>query len=287
MDLRNRLFPYPIIGEGFDDYKKSTFTSNIKVDTYGNKIRVTAEFNLNNESILKLIQEDSLIYAVHVECSETSFRNVYLSKKDSIDIEIEDSKISGKVEIAVLLVCNKDIYNYTNYDFNEDYEGVFFTFERGNIIGIGGEAKVNIDKNKEELGKLPSIVSIIMKKGNEKNFNIDCTCEKIKILLNEEDYNKYKKISNVKKFQVIFHSMIVMPALIYVFDSMKGDIESYEDYRWFLSIKKSLLRYKIELNEETLNNKSSVELAQMILDMPLNRAFNTLATDEDEEGEEE
>ena len=287
MDLRNRLFPYPIIGEGFDDYKKSTFTSNIKVDTYGNKIRVTAEFNLNNESILKLIQEDSLIYAVHVECSETSFRNVYLSKKDSIDIEIEDSKISGKVEIAVLLVCNKDIYNYTNYDFNEDYEGVFFTFERGNIIGIGGEAKVNIDKNKEELGKLPSIVSIIMKKGNEKNFNIDCTGEKIKILLNEEDYNKYKKISNVKKFQGIFHSMIVMPALIYVFDSMKGDIESYEDYRWFLSIKKSLLRYKIELNEETLNNKSSVELAQMILDMPLNRAFNTLATDEDEEGEEE
>lgn len=287
MDLRNRLFPYPIIGEGFDDYKISTFTSNIIIDTYGNKIRVTADFNLNNDYILNLIKNDYLIYAIHIECSETSFRNVYLSKVDSITVEIEDSKISGKVEIASLLVCNKNIYNYTNYDFNEDYEGVFFTFEKGNIIGIGGEVKANIDKTKEELGKLPSIISIIMKKSSEKYFNINCDGDKIKIILNEEDYEKYRNISNVGKFQGIFHSMIAMPALIYVFDLMKDGIEDYENYRWFRSLRKSLERYKIVLNEETLSSNDSVKLAQMILDMPLNRAFNALVTDEYEEGEEE
>lgn len=286
MDLRNRLFPYPVIGEGFDDYKKSTFISDVKVDTYGNKIRVTANFTLDNEAICQFMQNDYFVYAIHIECPETSFRNVYMTREERIDIEVDESKISGKIEIASLLICNKDIYNYTNYDLNDDYEGAFFTFEKGNIIGIGGQVKANIDKEKEELGKLPSIISIIMKKGNEKNFSIDCNGDKIKILLNEKDYQNYKKISTVKRYQGIFHSMIAMPALIYVFDIMRGHIEDFEDYRWFRGLSKSLVRYKINLNEESLE-KESVELAQMVLDMPLNRALENLSIDECEEGEEE
>ena len=125
-----------------------------------------------------------------------------------------------------------------------------------------------------------------MKKGKEKNFSIDCNGDKIKILLNEEDYKNYKKISNVRKYQGIFHSMIAMPALIFVFECLKENIEEFEDYRWFISLSKSLARYKIELNKEILG-KESVELAQMVLDMPLNRALENLSIDECEEGEEE
>ena len=256
------------------------------MDTYGDKIRVIADFTLDNEAIFQLIQNDYFIYAIHIECPETSFRNVYMTKEERINIEIEESKISGKIEIVSLLICNKDIYNYTNYDLNDDYEDAFFTFEKGNIIGIGGQVKVNIDKEKEERGKLPSIISIIMKKGKEKNFSIDCNGDKIKILLNEEDYKNYKKISNVRKYQGIFHSMIAMPAFIFLFVCLKENIEEFEDYRWFISLSKSLARYKIELNKEILG-KESVELAQMVLDMPLNRALENLSIDECEEGEEE
>ena len=222
-----------------------------------------------------------------MECPETSYRNAFKSKNTDIEFEIEDNKISGKAEVSVLLVCNKEMYNYTNYDFNEDYEGVFFTFEKGNIIGIGGQVKADIDKNKEELGKIPSILSIIMKKGNDKDFNISLDGDKIKILLNEEDYGNYLKIANIRKFQGIFHSMIAMPALIYVFDEMKsGGIDGFEDYRWFTSLKKSLERYKVTLNDETLKLSQSVKLAQMILDMPLKRALNSLSIDEFKEEEE-
>ena len=66
----------------------------------------------------------------------------------------------------------------------------------------------------------------------------------------------------------------------------KEGISEFEDLRWFKSIKRTLNKNNMILNEELLDTIPSFELAQKSLDLPINRAFDTLVsmdtTDEEE-----
>lgn len=287
MDLANKLFPYPIIGEGYDDYKSTTFESSATPSYCGHKINVKISMNVNNKEIKNLIFNDFISYVVHIECPNTCFREIISSKENNIEFEVDEGKVSGKVELSILLVAKKDIFNYRNYDLNDDYGETFFSFEKGNILGIGAQYKWDIDKSNEKLGKISSIFSVIMKKGKDKDFSIDIQGDKIKLLLCEEDYVNYKKIFRVKSYEGIIHSMFVLPALVYVFEQLKkSSIEDYEENRWINGIRKSIESYNIKFNDETIRTYESVKLAQMILDMPINRGLSILSKDEFE-GEDE
>lgn len=289
MDLRNKLFPYPILGEGYDDYRNSYLKDNVERETLGNKIILNINIETNNEEIKKLIEDDYCSYACHLECPATSYRKVIRSKENHIELKIEDKDICGKLQIAIFIVVEKSIDNYTNCDLNEDYDGVFFDFDKGNIIGIGGQYEIQIDKCNDELGKIPSIFSIIKRKEKEKHrdFYINLNNDKIQLLLSEEDYNNYRKIYDVNKFEPIIHSIIILPALIFVFEELsKGELDAFAEYRWFRGLKKSLARYKVVLNEELLRREDALKLAQMVLDLPVSRALGALCLDEDFEGDE-
>ena len=90
MDLRNKLFPYPILGEGYDDYRNSYLKDNVERDTLGNKIILNINIETNNEEIKKLIEDDYCSYACHLECPATSYRKVIRSKENHIELKIED-----------------------------------------------------------------------------------------------------------------------------------------------------------------------------------------------------
>ncbi|MDD3241990.1 MAG: hypothetical protein PHQ64_04405 [Bacilli bacterium] len=286
MDLKYRLFPYPILGEYYDDYKNTSFTDTINYEINGNKLSFKAKFETDNEEIKELINNDKLIYAIHVECAQTSYRKMMKTKENSISFDIKDSEVIDKIEISTFIIVNKEIKKYKNIDFNDDYLGTNFDLKPGNIIGVGSQWKIEVDKSKDELGKLPSIFSILMKKDNDREFSINLLDDKINILLSEKDYLNYKRIADNILLEPVFHSTIVLPALIYVFEELsKGDISEFEEYRWFKGLRKSLAKYNILLDDETIRIEGSVKLAQKILDMPLERALEGLLKDEDDEEE--
>ena len=85
----------------------------------------------------------------------------------------------------------------------------------------------------------------------------------------------------------VLHSMLIVPALIYTFEMLRKEgIGEFEDLRWFKSIKRTLNKNNMALNEAVLDNIPSFELAQKSLDLPVNRAFDALVsidtTDEEE-----
>ena len=61
---------------------------------------------------------------------------------------------------------------------------------------------------------------------------------------------------------------------------------SFEDLRWFKSIKRTLNKNNMTLDETLLDTLPSFELAQKSLDLPINRALDALVsidtTDEEE-----
>ena len=81
---------------------------------------------------------------------------------------------------------------------------------------------------------------------------------------------------------------VIIHALIYAFERLRQDgVEEYDTYRWCKSVKKTLAKYEIKLNEETLEREASYTLAQKLLDSPVNRAFAALVAEDDGVDEED
>ena len=95
------------------------------------------------------------------------------------------------------------------------------------------------------------------------------TSDKIQIHLNSKDYSDYMLISKMHGLSQTMHSSLILPALIYVFEQLKCNMEEYESYRWFRSIGLVLKKHNMILNEELLRDKTSLELVT-------ERAYNAI-----------
>lgn len=277
MELKYKLFPYPVLWNVLDDYKTTHFISKINVSKTIKRIKISCEFDMNNIEIENHIKSRNAEYLVHIECSQTAYRNVIFTSENNIECEIKESDLNGKVSVCTFIVAKKHISSFKNYDFNDDYLDVTFKIERGAIIAIGSQAQIKIEKNSDELTNLPSIFSIIRKNTDERiGMQVEMASDKIRICLNKEDYSSYQLICKMQGLNQIMHSSLIFPALIYVFEQLKLSLSEYEDYRWYKSITVVLKKYKLSLDENLLQNKTSIELAQILLDMPTERAFNAL-----------
>lgn len=69
---------------------------------------------------------------------------------------------------------------------------------------------------------------------------------------------------------------------------MKKDFTEtdYTEYKWFRALENIFKKNGQELNKELLENEISIDLAQRVLNYPIERAFNSL-TNEDEGDDEE
>lgn len=287
MDLKHKLFPYPVLATYMDDYKDNTFESSASINRIAKEIEFELKCKVNNKGLCELIDQEKASYVFHIECAPTSYRQVVTTKENCVYHKIEAGKLVGKVQICTFIVAIQDIETYQNDDFADDYEGTLFTIEKGNILAIGDQFNVIVDKEKDELGKIPSVFSILRKiNPNEKELSVDIDNSKVKIWLPEKEYYNYQRIANVPALQPSLHGMIVLPVLVHIFEQMKqGGIEDYEEHRWFKSIKKSLGMHDIELNAESIQRECSIKLAQLVLEMPVARALDGLVAGSLEEGE--
>lgn len=242
MDIKYKMFPYPVLGDLYDDYKNSKILDDIHYEKVGKEIIFKMRCYTNNIELRELIDRGKASYTFHIECPQTSYRNILKTNKEVADFTVNEDKICGKVQVCVFIIANSDIKNFKSCDFDEVYEDASFNIEKGNIIAISNQYNLQIDKEKEDLGKVPSIFSIFKEIGKvEGGMSFELGGDKIKILLCEKDYESYKKIANSPRLQPVLHSMIIIPALVYVFELLrKEEFENYEDNRWFRVIRKTL-----------------------------------------------
>lgn len=152
---------------------------------------------------------------------------------------------------------------------------------------LGGQYDITIVKDTEELAKIPSIFTICKRAADtDGKAEIDIDGDKIAITLSNSSFQNYKMLTNMPSYLPVFHSMLIFPTLIYVFETLRRDgIEEYEGRRWYAAVKKTLAKYGVALNEDVLCDTPSYDLAQKLLDMPVERALNAIAALDDEEEE--
>lgn len=276
MQLRNRYYPYPVIVEGGDYYDNSEFSSSVNQEMEGYDAKITITVELNDTLLLQKIEQGEVVYAHHIECPQTCYRRVIKTKEKVKDILLKDKDVNGIVQICSFVIAEKDIDKYTNESFAADYRGWKFNIEKGCILAIGNQYNVRINKIRDDLANTSSIFSIVPNADQtENNLLVDLGQQKIVISLPEKTYQQYYNIQGYIDIQPAMHSMIIVPALVYVFSELRSteNLEEMEYYRWYRSLKKACNGIGINIDEEGLKKMDLFKVAQQLLNSPISKAI--------------
>ena len=284
MEIRNRLFPYPVLCIENDDYTDSEFyvNNNLKEELTD----ITFSFDIflkNNEELQYLIQKGYAEFAIHIECSTTAFRTIIKTSSNKIKYSIAKSKVNGWIDILGTIVATKKITEFKSEHLNEDYDESVI-FEKGSILAYYNLPRVFVTKNYEELAGDNAFFTVIKKLSidNEEQTPVtyDISDAKIKILVDEDIYNEYIKYHGNANMEPLTNSLLVMPAIVYMIDTLRYEgVKQYKPLYWYQKISKSCQLQNQSFEEDIIYNdeKTSMEIAQEMLLLPITRAFAGLS----------
>lgn len=279
----SRLYPYPILSPMYDDYVNSTFKIEVKAYKKVKKLLLRIHCELQNDELLELIKEKKAKVVCHFECPKTKFRYLTDLKLADNSFEIKSSDINNQLQIIAFIIAKDSIEHFNSKDFNKDYGNAKFSFEPCAILAISNQLVIPIEKDIYELSNVPSIISVVPynEEKNNKRMIVDMDSDdKIRILLFQDEYKKYAELGNgISNFTPILYSILIIPALIYVFETLKSDesvFQLYESKRWFKVLKKKLESMDKKFDYENIRTLDSLELAQEIIETPLVDSLSNL-----------
>jgi len=271
MKFNNISFPHPVLGIA------DTISGNIdfsdEVLSEKGIYRIKFELNQNNNDINQLLQQDKAEYFCEVTCTNTLYREIFTSSDNNINFEIPKKNVKGKVEFTCLLISKTAIPDYVNTDVHSDYEDFDFDIEKGDVLAFFGKSSFNADIRYERL-KAVSQILVVKPTKDFDIVNINLEEPKITVEIPEEDYENFaSNYADDKKYDPVFHSSIVLNALLIALYNIK----KYKDKFWAEAI-----IYRIENEKDIFQNlgidesENVPEIAQRLLEKPLSRLFTGL-----------
>lgn len=177
------------------------------------------------------------------------------------------------------IVAKEKIPVFKSSHLNEDYDEEV-SFEKGAILAYYNLPKVYITKNYEELAGDNAFFTVVKRITAEKDeqnpVTYDINEAKIKILVDEEIYNEYIKYHANPNMEPLTNALLVMPALVYTIDTLRSDgVEKFKSLYWYQKINKSCQLQGLNFEEDMIfdYDKTSIEIAQSMLLLPITRAF--------------
>ena len=285
MYLKNRDYSYPVLGDGTGSYVSGSFITDFDAITDMEEIVVTMKPTLDSKGLQKLVDEGKAEIVCHVECQKTSFRKIYRTGIQDFSFRIPKGKLNDKTQICGFLVAKEDISGFSCEDFAPEYKGISFPIGRGCFLAIGSQYDFIVEDKLDALRNTSSIFLISEDKQNpdREDIDVDLKEEKIVIKTSQKVKSIYYNMKGKAAFQKIFHSMLVLPALISALQSMKNPEErsDHESRRWFRSLMKVL--NEIGITEENIDMIEPLTLAQKIIGNPIYYAMTDEISDSGEE----
>ncbi|MCB6435869.1 hypothetical protein [Thomasclavelia ramosa] len=282
MQIRNRLFSYPVYSNDVDDYKINSFSFEYDIENNGDFIKIIYFTKILNENIIHKIREKVIKLTILIECPKTAYRQLFILDELKGDLEIPSQILSSKVEICCLLIANSNFIINKECGISSDYLNTSFSIKKGFIIGYDNAYPFIVDKVKEDNFKPSSIISVVKKLDLDNQMDIDLdNDQKIKIQLGKEMYRYFVQLQGQDKLPIV-HSLIVLPALVYVISQIK-DVsirETYEEYYWYRCIAKQLEILNIDIDSSVFKSMTALSIAQELLKCPLKKALVNLTTTE-------
>jgi len=141
---------------------------------------------------------------------------------------------------------------------------------------VGGSSSFIANKGWLSTKSVASFMTI--RCGNKKDgpMEVDLSSEsgKIVITLSKNDFGKYQIYRQNESYYPIYHSCIVFPALLCALNNMMSHEgkEEFQDYLWY-QVLEERKRTDDKLKDLPWDILTAPEIAQTILESPINRVF--------------
>lgn len=279
MEISNKLFPYPVLASFNDDYVESNFDVEIKIKSNNRQYVIfDVQVVLENDHLLNLIENDLVDFAIHIECSNTSYRSLIRFSDLSYELVIPSGMINKKVTLCPYILARKTIVDYFNPQFNKYYEGLSFHIDRHSILAISLPSDIFIEKDYDEIKKVSSIFSIVKDLNEESRDIIVEKDDLIRIKVPQKQYDDFKNLTIGLTHMDIINSIVIVPVLVGVFEECKRNgtlfVEEYQEFKWYRALKKALKKKEIDIESETFKEQDSLILAQSLLENPIMKAID-------------
>lgn len=226
-------FPHPVLGNAGDVDGEFNVTMGIS-RTDDRKI-VFENFSpgITNTYIESLINNGDASCFVKVHCSST-FSTWLLDTNTKI--EIDENDVANKIEVQVLVITQKEISNYTDTSFNQQYGKEIFSLNKNEVIAISGKETIQIPKVDEKLG----LGNIFHFKSHQHDKPIGFQFMQDKIHINypetkNGEHPPHQMFSTSKTRWTAFNIFII-PALAEAFKFIDADPDIASRYEWFTVI---------------------------------------------------
>ena len=231
MRLDYLSFPHPVLGLRDDvagDYEVTHSVQKNRDD-----IVISVSHRLLQNSLESLISRNEASFLTEVQCPQTLFRVAYISHDPNQVIIIPASSLRDFVEVSFFVIANQTISPYENKEANNDYAGFKIEVSNGDVLAYGGHEHFFADKRWEAQKSVSNFVEIRPYSNLNGPMKFFLGEEKIIVNLPAGDFKSYRKLVGYDQFAPMFHSSIVLPALMFTISEMISNAEQYDNRSWF------------------------------------------------------
>lgn len=272
-------YPWPVLGDG--DAIAGVFSPVTEISLSSDVIKIGGNFNLNNKTIQKLIDNGEAAYTLQIMCTATNFRNCYLFSGSQFDVSLPSTDLRGVVSLEYFVTALKDIVDYLNDDAHLDYGTTRVDLSPGDILADGGSEKFDAKKRYAGTKNVSDFLEVLRDVNLYGPMNVSPEQDKIIVRLPSIDYDKIAAFSNSKSesYNSILHASLAFPALLIALQYAFEDQEYYQQFLWY-----SVLRERVEKENLDWSKENISIVAQAILKNPVERMLSGLKgiTDEQE-----
>ena len=283
MEIKNRLFPYPVLCVENDDYLDCSFDVVVKMSEEINEIILDFEIQIDNEEMIWLIREGFAEYVIHIECSNTAYRTIVRMTGNKQQYRIKKSRVNNEIALLGMIVALKKITNFKSRHLNEDYGDEHIYFDKAYILAYRNLPRIYVAKDYEELAGEDPLFTIVKRFNQNNEEELPVTYElgenKIRIKVDGDTYDNYIKFHQNNNMNPLVVSILILPAMAYMIEVLRtSDSEGYRSMYWYQKIKKFCKIQGKDFEGDMIEcDKMSVEIAQELLNHPIGRAFQSLS----------
>jgi len=294
MQIKPRFYPHPVLSYFRDDIVGSQFQATVIVRGTKTAYSFEVTAKTSNRDLVALIGAGRARYAVHVECPITRYRSLFADADERFAFEIPSTAIDGRVEVCSFVLAQEELSPYTNGGFHADYQGVSFNVRKGDTLAVAPDHVFDAEKKTDPLRKIPSIFVVVPNEAPDAPpMDIDTNGPKIRVSLSKTNYDAYAFLRQAQPLHSNLNSMVIIPALVAVLDSIKraaaestDTLAALESRRWYGTLARRLKERWIDPGNPDSFADSTPTIAQRLVGEPLGDGLKTLRgyeeTDESE-----
>lgn len=291
MNTRYKHYPHPVLQSQFEiddeNFKNSKF--NVFINQYisekDNEIVLETTFELENDTLKNLIDNDEAIFALLIICKSTSKRYLKTTNNKEEVLIVDAMYLNKTVSIYPYVLANKDINNYRNTDLIKPLNQFMFEIKRGDILAVAANYELYIEKN--DVIEADSIFEFIeIERKNAPEMSFDPRSNKIRIQLPKSTYEKVRLMSGFRgSANHILMSLLYLPSVIYSLHSivkLRSDVEGqtelteFKDYDWYRTLEQKYRDLKLGDDLSDLSEDNLIDIAHKLMEKPNTKALDAL-----------